>query len=177
MRHRWGSKLKESVKISPDRVRVQAILLLGSNIQPESHLPRAARELARKFRVLQASQVWETPAVGSAGPRFLNAGLLVETEIGPEAIKHEVLRPLEASLGRLRTSDKYAPRSIDIDLIAWGDEVCEPHIWELAYAAVPAAELCPDLRLERTGESLVQAAARLKRLQQITPRPDVVLFD
>ena len=86
----------------------QVCLLLGSNIQPERNLPLAVRELGEQLTILRASSVWESPAVGSRGPNFLNAALLCQTGLAAEALKWQVLRPLEARLGRVRNQDKNA---------------------------------------------------------------------
>jgi 2-amino-4-hydroxy-6-hydroxymethyldihydropteridine diphosphokinase len=177
LRPRSGSRLKGSVETLIKNRSAQAILILGSNIQPEIHLPQAVQELAKLFRIIKVSGVWESAAVGSTGPRFLNAGLLIETNLSPEMLKHQVLRPLEARLGRHRTSDKYAPRSIDIDLIAWGEEICDAHVWDFVHLAVPAAELRPDLQSKETNETLEGVVSRLKRTAQIHPRPDVDLYE
>jgi len=66
----------------------QACLLLGSNITPEHNLPRAMELLRHHVEVSRASRVWETPAVGSAGPNFLNAAILVRTRMEPEQRKN-----------------------------------------------------------------------------------------
>ena len=58
-----------------------ACLLLGSNIQPERNLPLAIDQLQKHLTILRISSVWETPPVGSAGPSFLNAALLVQTPL------------------------------------------------------------------------------------------------
>jgi 2-amino-4-hydroxy-6-hydroxymethyldihydropteridine diphosphokinase len=142
---------------------VPVCLLLGSNIEPERNLPRAVSELSRRFRVLGVSQVWKTPPVGSSGPDFLNAAVLVETTLEPEAIKQNITRPLEQRLGRIRTADKHAPRTIDIDVVVWGEQTIDPLLWEFAYAAVPVAELLPGLRSISGEERLEELASRLRR--------------
>jgi 2-amino-4-hydroxy-6-hydroxymethyldihydropteridine diphosphokinase len=145
----------------------QFCLLLGSNIRPERNLPLAVRELpeaARKLggelTILQASSVWESPAVGARGPNFLNAALLCQTSLAAEALKWQVLRPLEARLGRVRNRDKNAPRPIDLDIITVDGDLYEPLLFQYSFRAVPVAELLPDLRSE-TGEKLIEAARRL----------------
>lgn len=145
----------------------QVCLLLGSNIQPERNLPLAVRELPQAVRglgeqltILRASSVWESRAVGSPGPNFLNAALLCQTSLGAEALKWRVLRPLEARLGRVRNKDKNAPRPIDIDIITVDGRLHDPLLWQYSFRAVPVAELLPDLTSEK-GERLSEAARRL----------------
>lgn len=141
----------------------EVILLLGSNIQPERNLRRALTLLDRWFGLLGISSVWETPPVGSNGPNFLNVAVRLRTTLDPQSLKETVLRPLERSLGRVRTVDKYAPRTIDIDIMLWGDREIDDDLWRYAHAAIPIAELLPDLRREAGGETLAQVARRLSR--------------
>jgi 2-amino-4-hydroxy-6-hydroxymethyldihydropteridine diphosphokinase len=150
-------------------------LLLGSNIQPEAHLPLAVAGLNPWIRVERVSAVYETPAVGSAGPNFLNAAVLGETILTAQALKDQVLRPLEARLGRVRTSDKNAARTIDLDIIVWGDEILDPALGRYAHLAVPVADLIPDLCLPPNGEMLSVIAARLVSRSAIRMRADVAL--
>jgi 2-amino-4-hydroxy-6-hydroxymethyldihydropteridine diphosphokinase len=149
-------------------------LLLGSNIQPETNLPRAISLLQGEVTILQASAVWETLSVGSGGPNFLNAALLVSTSLPALSLKQQVLRPLEARLGRVRTADKNAARPIDLDIILYDGQLMDPALWQHAHRAVPVAELMPDLRSE-TGETLEEVASRLAIATEICLRPDVVI--
>jgi 2-amino-4-hydroxy-6-hydroxymethyldihydropteridine diphosphokinase len=141
---------------------------LGSNVDPERHLPLAVALLADRLPLRGVSSAWATVAVGPPGQRpFLNAGVLVDAE-DPTALK-TLLREIEASLGRVRTSDRYAPRSIDLDLLLRGpghtrvdgvdlpdpDLLVEPHL------AIPAAELLPGWVHPDSGETLAEIARRL----------------
>ena len=139
----------------------QVCLLLGSNIQPRRNLPLAVQQLGERLRLLQASSVWESQAAGANGPNFLNAALLCLTPLSTQALKWQVLRPLEARLGRVRNQNKNAPRPIDIDIITVDGRLYDPSLWEYSFRAAPVAELLPDLRSE-TGERLEDAARRLR---------------
>jgi len=158
--------------MNPRQVISQACLLLGSNIAPERNLPRAVQLLGLHAEIGRTSMVWETPPVGSDGPNFLNAALLVETDLNPEQFKAAVIRPVEAYLGRVRSTDKFAPRPIDIDIVAWDCQVMDTDIWRYAHAAVPVSEVLPCETLSETGESLAQAAQRLLTETPLQPRPE-----
>ena len=145
----------------------RACLLLGSNIEPERNLSLAVQRLQVLLIVDRVSHAWETPAVGSDGPNFLNAALLVRTDLAPQELKEQVLRPLETELGRVRSTDKNSPRTIDIDVILWDDQVLDEMIWHLAHVAVPAEEVWPQPLPGPGGETLVQVAARLERTTPI----------
>ena len=151
----------------------QVCLLLGSNIQPEKNLAMGVDLLRSQVKIVRGSSVWETPAVGSAGPDFLNMALLVTTPLGAALFKEKVIRPLEMQLGRVRSADKNAPRTIDIDIILFDDQLLDPNLWRFAHRAVPVAEILPDLRSEQ-GELLKDIASRLTKTTQIRLRPDLL---
>jgi 2-amino-4-hydroxy-6-hydroxymethyldihydropteridine diphosphokinase len=158
---------------SPAGRSSQACLLLGSNIAPERNLPLAVDMLSQHMDIAGVSLAWETPAVGSDGPNFLNMALLVRTALSAEQLKEQVLRPVEKSLGRRRTTDKFAPRPIDIDIVAWDCQVTDPDVWQYAHAAVPVAEVLPCHTASEAGETLAQAAQRLEQASRIQPRAEV----
>jgi len=160
-----------------------AFIALGSNVEPEANLPRAARLLAEIGALRAVSMAYQNPAIGpSPAPDFLNAAVLVETNLTAEDIR-ERLREIESDLGRVRTSDKYAPRVIDLDLCLLGSQVVEtpelrlpdPDVLARAHLAIPLAELDPDFLYPTTGEPLRTIASRLATTAQLTPRPDIVL--
>lgn len=105
---------------------------------------------------------------------------MIETDLTADAIRN-TLRRIETDLGRLRTEDKYAPRTIDLDLCLLGDQVLEtsefklpdPDILSLAHLTVPMAELAPDYLHPVTGEALHVIADRLRPEAKLTPRLDI----
>ena len=102
---------------SSRRPRQTVWICLGSNIEPEPNLRLAVSHLARETRLEAVSRVFESPPVGAPGtPRYLNAALRLRTDRGARSLKLEVLRPLEARLGRVRRADRNAPRTIDLDI-------------------------------------------------------------
>ena len=153
----------------------QTCLLLGSNIQPERNLPLATNELQKALTILRISSIWETPAVGSAGPNFLNAALLAQTPLEQKALKLQILLPLEAKMGRVRSADKNEARPIDLDIILFDGMILDPTLWQFAHRAVPVAEIQPELRSE-AGETLRGAAAKFVSAGSIRIRTDVVLL-
>jgi 2-amino-4-hydroxy-6-hydroxymethyldihydropteridine diphosphokinase len=154
----------------------QVSLLLGSNILPERNLPLAIDQLQNKLTILRISSVWETPAVGSPGPSYLNAALLAQTPLKPEELKLQILTPLEVKMGRVRSADKNAPRPIDLDIILFDGQILDPTLWHFAHRVVPMAEIQPDIRSE-AGETLKLAAAKFMSEGSIRLRLDVVLLN
>lgn len=160
---------------------------LGSNIEAVRHLAAAVRLLGERGRVVAVSRVYETVPVGlREQANFLNAAVWVETELDAARFKGEVLAGIEAALGRVRTADKNAPRTIDADIALFNDEVFElgrrhipdPDIVRFPHVAVPLADIVPDLMHPETGEQLADIAARLVAEageKVVWERPDVVL--
>jgi 2-amino-4-hydroxy-6-hydroxymethyldihydropteridine diphosphokinase len=146
-------------------------ITLGSNIEPEKNLPRAVRRLAERFTLRAVSRVYRTAPLGStAQADFLNAAVLIETNLPPLVLKYDVLRPLEASLGRVRGADKNAPRTIDLDIALYGGLILDdpahritipdPEIITRAHLALPLADLAPDFVHPLAGRRLAEIAAR-----------------
>ena len=150
----------------------QVCLLLGSNLQPEKNLVLGVDLLRSQVKIVRGSSVWETPAVGSAGPNFLNLALLVSTALDAALFKEKVIRPLEIQLGRVRSADKNAPRTIDIDIIIFDDQLLDPNLWRFAHRAVPVAEILPDYRSDR-GDLIKETASRLTETTPIRLKPDL----
>jgi 2-amino-4-hydroxy-6-hydroxymethyldihydropteridine diphosphokinase len=138
-----------------------ACLSLGSNIEPASNLVRAVQLLRTAGTVERLSSVWETPSVGTDGPHFLNAALIYHTSHAVEALKNQVLRPIEDQLGRVRSADKNAPRPIDLDIILFDQHILDPELWSQLYLAGPIAQLWPDLPNPAGGRSLKETAREL----------------
>ena len=165
----------------------RAFLSLGSNIDPETNLPAAVRELQRFGRVVAVSQVWETEPVGFADQaNFLNAALLLETPLSPEALQFEVVVEVETVLGRIRDPhNKNAPRTIDIDLALFNRDVLkleqrqipDPDILERAFVAIPLSELDPEYLHPSENRTLAEIAGDFDvELRSIQLRPDVILL-
>jgi 2-amino-4-hydroxy-6-hydroxymethyldihydropteridine diphosphokinase len=148
-----------------------AWLVLGSNIEPERNMPRAAAAIAAEETLLGVSSVWQSPpADGSNQPDYWNAAVLIRTAKSPAELYSELIAPVESELGRVRGADAFAPRTMDIDLALFDDRVEEfagrrvphPDILRRAYFALPLAELSPEMKHPETGEPLHAIADRLR---------------
>lgn len=140
----------------------EAVVLIGSNIEPETNVPQAIARLQETSELITVSQIWETEPVGSAGPNFLNIAAMLRCKQDADALKDEILYPIENELGRVRTPDRNAPRTIDLDIVLFDEQVLEQRLWELPFIAIPVAELCPDLQSPLTEQTLQQVAERLR---------------
>lgn len=168
LQNRLVWKLKENKK-SYSHI---ACLALGSNIQPVYYLPLAIQLLKCYVKVRSISTAWETEAIGTEGLNFINACVQVITDLSYKKLKFKVARKIEAQLGRLRTTDKYASRTMDIDIVIYDDKVISPLLWNQAYLAVPCSEIYPDLKNDQTGDSLKEIALRIRRSVYIRKYPN-----
>lgn len=172
----------------------QAVISLGSNVNKEENLPASLRLMAELCRIVDVSPVYETLPVGLPDqPNFFNAAVIVETDMQPATLKRAVLSHIEDRLNRVRTGDRNAPRTIDLDLALFNDEVREydghvvpdPDVLRFAHVAVPIADMAPHMVHPQTGESMTDIAERLMREStarndgepMLWPRPDVSLHD
>ncbi len=140
----------------------QVYLSLGSNIQPEVNLPRAIELLQTQGEIRKVSGAWESEAVGSDGPNFLNACVLFTTSLSQTEVKEKIIHPIETTLGRKRSADKYAPRPIDIDIILFDEQSYDDKYWKQAFVVVPLAEIHPEYRNPITQEKIAETAAHLR---------------
>ncbi len=152
-----------------------AYLSLGSNIEPEVHLPKAIQMLKDYGRFKAVSRVWESHAVGTDGPDFLNACVLFLSHLQPNDLKEQIIRPIEAGLGRVRHADKNAPRTIDLDIVLFDETPFNIEFWAYAFVVVPLAELIPNFIHPVRGEKLSRVAKQLQGQVWIVPRNDVLI--
>jgi 2-amino-4-hydroxy-6-hydroxymethyldihydropteridine diphosphokinase len=152
----------------------QVCLLLGSNIEPEKNIPKAINLLQEKLTILRVSSVWESASVDCCYPDFLNLAVLLSTPLDANQLKKQVLRPLEAQMGRVRTKDKNASRPIDFDVILFDGELQDPDLWQHVHRAMPVSEIFPDYH-STAGQSLSEAAKRLAQSSPILVRHDISL--
>jgi len=140
-------------------VSARAFVAVGSNVDPEHNVADALERLGRRQRIVAVSSFYRTPALGAPGsPDFLNGVVEIETWLEPLALKREILLQIESELGRERSADRDAPRTIDLDLVLYGDLVSSeeglvlpaPEIFERAFVALPLLELEPALVLPGT---------------------------
>jgi 2-amino-4-hydroxy-6-hydroxymethyldihydropteridine diphosphokinase len=124
----------------------------GSNVEPESNLARALDALRRSFPGLAVSSCYRNKAFGFEGEDFLNLVTGFETELTLDEVL-SILRRIEADCGRSRDAPKWAPRSMDLDVLLFDDLVCStpsltlprPDLLRRAYMLGPLAELAPEL--------------------------------
>lgn len=127
------------------------LLSLGSNVQPRRHLHAAVAALAERFGAIAISPAYRTPAVGFDGPAFLNNAVAIETDLDLDTLDAWA-HALEDRHGRDRSGPRFSDRTLDIDVVFYGDLIVEGpgHLRiprpELKHAFVikPLADIAPD---------------------------------
>ena len=129
----------------------RAYLSLGSNLDAEKNLRVALDELHARFGAVQVSPVYKFPAVGFDGPDFLNLAVIVDTDLDAPAL-NDWLHALEDRSGRRRDVPRFSSRTLDIDIVLFGDAVlCGAGNLQVprdeqrhAFVLKPLADVAPD---------------------------------
>lgn len=172
------------MKETADRPTRVVLLTLGSNIDPERNMFEALDALDAALGIERVSAIYEAAPVGAPEtPRFLNAAVCVLTDRSPSELKFDIIRPLEARLGRIRTGDSNAPRTIDIDIAAFGDlvvrdddaglEIPDPGISRWAHLALPLRDVAPTFRHPVEEVSLEEIGRRFDDTPGVRVRADL----
>jgi 2-amino-4-hydroxy-6-hydroxymethyldihydropteridine diphosphokinase len=127
-------------------------LAAGSNVEPRRHLAQAVAALEQEFPGVRFSSWYRNRALGFSGADFINLVAGFPTQLPVRAVL-ERLHAIERACGRERAAPRWAPRSMDLDVLLYGDLVCEepglrlprPDLLRRAYMLGPLAELAPGL--------------------------------
>ncbi|MFB3946524.1 2-amino-4-hydroxy-6-hydroxymethyldihydropteridine diphosphokinase [Aeromonas veronii] len=149
---------------------------LGSNIERDRHIRAGLDALHAEFGELRVSRVFESEAVGFNGRPFYNLVAAAETDL-PLATVCQRLRAMEFAHGREPDAKKFAPRTLDLDLLLYGDLVCDTplvlprgEVLTNAFVLWPLAELAPKLRHPVDGRTMGELwQAYDKASQQLCP--------
>ena len=147
---------------------------LGSNLPDRLRNLRSAVDLIAKLpttRVLRQSHVYEAEPVGDCGGDFLNSVVEIGTELGPRQLLQQ-LQEIERQLGR--REPRAAPRTIDIDLLLFGDfthterglVIPHPRMLQRRFVLRPLCDVAPDVMIK--GRSANEWLAALRDKQRVT---------
>lgn len=141
----------------------RCLIGVGANLDPEENIAEGLLLLGRRVRLLAVSPFYITAPIGRPEqPDYLNGVVVVEHGDGPAALRDEVLRPVEAARGRVRTADACAARTLDLDVLLYGDRtgreagvvLPDPHLWERPFLAAAALAVLPGLAVPGKGRPL-----------------------
>ncbi len=155
---------------------------MAGNLDPEQNLPKALDLLKKRTELVALSTFYRTAAIGRPEqPEYLNGVAVVRFGGDARTLRLAVLRVIEMLMGRIRTADRYAARTIDLDLLLFGDEIMDqdglvlpdPDLWRRPFLAAAVLELAPDLVVPGTGRPLreladLEAVARLEPAREFT---------
>ncbi len=134
-------------------------LSIGSNIDRERSIRQGVAQLQQQFGLLTISTVYESEAVGFEGDAFYNLVVGFDSGLSREEIQQR-LRQIEEENGRERSAEKFNPRTLDIDLLLYGDldlqdrgiDLPRAEIFKYAFVLRPLAEIAGMECHPQTGE-------------------------
>jgi 2-amino-4-hydroxy-6-hydroxymethyldihydropteridine diphosphokinase len=129
---------------------MRGYISIGSNIDKEIHIPASLQALEQLFGALTVSSVYESDAVGFSGAVFHNLIVGFDSELDVKTVAKQ-LRQIELDNGRTRDSQKFSARTLDLDLILYGDliisdgrlQIPRDEIEKYAFVLEPLAEIAP----------------------------------
>lgn len=157
----------------------RAWLSLGSNQSPERYLAAALRELRERFGELTVSPVYRTRSVGFDGPDFLNLAVGLDSDLDAVALD-AWLHALEDRHDRRRDGPRFSSRTLDVDLVLFGDTVLDgpghlrlprPDLVEHAFVLKPMADIAPDLIHPLRGATLARLWTDFSGPRDLEPVP------
>jgi 2-amino-4-hydroxy-6-hydroxymethyldihydropteridine diphosphokinase len=152
-----------------------AYIGMGGNVasqvgEPEETLTASATSMAALGRVVARSRLYRTKPVGHVNqPQFVNAVVALETTLGPRMLLHRLMQ-IEEQFGRERPHHfRFGPRTLDLDLVFYGDAVMEaaglviphPRMTEREFVLRPLVEIAPEVREPRSGKTAARLLADL----------------
>lgn len=133
----------------------------GSNLERNKHIQAAYTELS-KLGVVKPSRVFRCAPVGFDSQDFYNLVFELETELRLEELQQQ-LKAIEFKWGRAVDTQKYQDRSLDLDILLFGEQVSETKpilprhdIFNYEFVLLPLFELCPDLVIPSDGRTIQQ---------------------
>ncbi|MGZ5055223.1 MAG: 2-amino-4-hydroxy-6-hydroxymethyldihydropteridine diphosphokinase [Methylobacter sp.] len=126
---------------------------IGSNIDKDKHIPASLSALEQVFNELTVSSIYESEPVGFTGDVFYNLVVGFDSDLEVKAVAKQ-LRQIELDNGRTPESRKFAARTLDLDLILYGDlivndgrlQIPRDEIEHYAFVLEPLAEIAPNLK-------------------------------
>jgi 2-amino-4-hydroxy-6-hydroxymethyldihydropteridine diphosphokinase len=142
-------------------MKTQVYLGIGSNIDRESNIRNGLGEIQSCYGELTISPIYETEAFGFEGDDFYNLVVRLKTDLPIDELAYD-LREIEFQFGRSHNETRYSSRTLDVDLLLFGDEVHEKYhvprsdITEFGFVLKPLSDIAPNLKHPVLGETMMQ---------------------
>ena len=139
-----------------------AVIALGANLGDASRTVESAIKVLGDLpdtALVKYSSLYASAAVGPPQPDYINAAVLLETDLTPHKLLDN-LQALEQASGREQKRERWGPRTLDLDIIIFADEVLDderltiphPEAWHRCFVLAPMAEIDPTLNLSGYGD-------------------------
>jgi len=123
-------------------------ITVGSNIDPDTNIPKAKALLTTDHTLLAESDFVTTAPIGFADqPDFTNGAWLIETDLNADNLDAE-LKAIEKKCHRVKLANKFGPRTIDLDIAVFNNQIIDPDIAQRDFLKKAIGQLLPDLDLE-----------------------------
>ena len=123
----------------------KAVIALGSNIDPQKNIAKAKDRISQRLKILSESSFVTTEPVGIIKQaNFINGALLVETDLKLDELKSQ-LQGIETVLGRTIAGHPFGPRTIDLDIVVFNDQIVHQDFYARDYLKQSVLELLPQL--------------------------------
>ncbi len=124
---------------------------VGSNVEPEQHIRAGLDALSKCFGTVAVSSIYRNSPLGFEGDDFLNLVVGFTTTLDAETLVSE-LQQTERECGRTEDEQSFGPRTLDLDLLLYGDDIIErpglrlprEEVVEYAFVLKPLSEIAPD---------------------------------
>ncbi len=142
---------------------MRGYISIGSNVDKERYIPASLHALTAHFGKLIVSSIYESESVGFTGDVFHNLVVGFDSELDVKTVAKQ-LRQIELDNGRTRDCQKFSARTLDLDLLLYGDliisdgrlQLPRDEIERYAFVLEPLAEIAPDLRHPVSGLSIAE---------------------
>ncbi|GJQ60146.1 MAG: 2-amino-4-hydroxy-6-hydroxymethyldihydropteridine diphosphokinase [Candidatus Scalindua sp.] len=158
---------------------MNAYVSVGSNIHPEDNIKSALTMLRRQVTITGISTFYRTkPLLGRRQADYLNGVWQIQVSMTAQDLTFKILKQIEMDLHRIKTADRYTSRTIDLDLLLYGDHILKDRditipnqdIYTRPFIAFPLFELDPNLTLPDTNTPI---SILLNSLSKEDLRPDI----